>query len=299
MKQYNSLVKVLVVIVFEMLSKTGYSQHIKANFTFQLDSSGCSAFKFTNTSTGTITSSTWNFGDASMSTEMNPMHTYTIGIGTQRFQVRLQVICIDTVNSIFENDTITKTVTITTCDTCHIVASIELEGDSSKAYTGTLYNNSTGTINKELWDFGDNSISHLHTPTHLYANPGVYTITYIAYDTLNGCNRNTSVTFTIDSMGYVKRKAFLLTVVDGKQLGITNMHVSAASVYPNPSTGLIYIRTTNNQLISKMNLLSSDGKLIYTGEFANNLDMSSFSKGIYFLELIGEKQHQYLKVIKS
>lgn len=289
----------LVLLVFASFVNAGYSQHIKADFTFQLDSFDCSTFKFTNTSTGTITSCDWSFGDGVNSTVYSPSHTYSTGIGTQVFQVRLQIVLIDSLNSIFETDTITETVVISTCDSCDIATFIELDGDSTIAYTGTLINRSKGNINKEHWDFGDGSSSDLHTPTHLYANPGRYTITYSAYDTLISCKRTSSVTFTIDSMGYVKRKAFLLTVVDANQLGVANVDVLAASVYPNPSNGKVYIQSPNENLLKQMKVMSSDGKVIYSGEFLSTIDISAYSNGIYLLELISESGSAFVKLIKS
>lgn len=45
---------------------------------------------------------------------------------------------------------------------------------------------SSGSINGWYWDFGDALTNTTNSPTHMYANPGTYTVTHVAYGS-NGC----------------------------------------------------------------------------------------------------------------
>ncbi|MBP1929387.1 putative repeat protein (TIGR01451 family)/fimbrial isopeptide formation D2 family protein [Methanolinea mesophila] len=49
---------------------------------------------------------------------------------------------------------------------------------------------STGSPTAWLWDFGDNTTSHLRNPTHIYTNPGTYTVTLTA---MNDWGANTVI----------------------------------------------------------------------------------------------------------
>ncbi len=81
--------------------------------------------------------------------------------------------------------------------------------------------------------------------------------------------------------------------------GIHSLNNIRASVYPNPSNQTITIDLPSNHGVSQMKIWGSDGKLIYAGEFSNTLNIGAYAQGVYFLELIGEAQHQFLKIIKS
>ncbi|MES2798746.1 MAG: PKD domain-containing protein [Bacteroidota bacterium] len=60
-----------------------------------------------------------------------------------------------------------------------------------------IFNNNSANGNAFFWDFGDNTTSTQVNPTHLYAGPGVYTVTLVVSDT-NGCFTPDSTTFIIN-----------------------------------------------------------------------------------------------------
>ena len=80
---------------------------------------------------------------------------------------------------------------------------------------------------------------------------------------------------------------------------VHSLNVLNARIYPNPANQSITIDLPPNHGINQMKVWSSDGRLIYSGAYTNTLNISAYSKGVYMLELIGEEQHQFLKVIKS
>ncbi|MBC7412398.1 MAG: PKD domain-containing protein [Bacteroidia bacterium] len=73
---------------------------IVANYTFIVDTMGL--VHFTNTSTGSVVTYNWSFGDATSSSVVNPSHTYTTN-GIYNVKLIITNGC---------NDTITKTVTV-------------------------------------------------------------------------------------------------------------------------------------------------------------------------------------------
>lgn len=122
---------------------------------------------FTDQSTGTITSWSWDFDDGSTSDEQNPAHTYN-DPGTYTMEL--------TVNGPGGTDTETKADYIVvehetpvanfTADNTIGVAPLTVNfGDAS-----------TGDITSCLWDFGDNKTSTEENPAHTYDNPGIYTV---------------------------------------------------------------------------------------------------------------------------
>ncbi|MBL0104807.1 MAG: PKD domain-containing protein [Bacteroidetes bacterium] len=52
---------------------------------------------------------------------------------------------------------------------------------------------SQGNETSWLWDFGDSDTAHRQNPTHAYASPGTYTVTFIAFS----CDSSDTVSQTI------------------------------------------------------------------------------------------------------
>ena len=123
--------------------------------------------QFTDSSTGPITSWSWDFGDGSSSTEQNPLHVYS---EAGSYSVTL------TVEGPGGSDLIT-------CNGCIDVShpaptagftSSGTQGDYDLLVEFT--NTSTGPISEYLWDFGDGSTSSEPSPTHVYTTAGSYDV---------------------------------------------------------------------------------------------------------------------------
>lgn len=89
----------------------------------------------------------------------------------------------------------------------------------------------------------------------------------------------------------------LLTFTFGQVIGVTNNSTEVNTyytnndqagicVFPNPANGIINIRT-NSQTVQKIEILDTQGKVIYSSdENLGRIDLSYFSKGLYFIRVI-------------
>lgn len=130
---------------------------------------------FTSTSTGTISSYSWDFGDSSYSTDTNPSHTYTTdGLYTVSL----------TVSGSGGSDTETKVGYITCGNPPGPAVGFEgspLVGDA--ALTVSFTDTSVGTnVHTWSWQFGDGGTSTSQNPQHTYNDPGTYDVTLTATD---------------------------------------------------------------------------------------------------------------------
>ena len=152
------------------------------------------SYMFTNTSTPSYggfrpDTFTWDFGDGTppVVQSYTPAITHTFA-GPGTYDVKLTIndttFCnspADTVKSIRLSPEV-KSIFITPSSGC-------------VPYTAEFVNNSLGGLSFE-WNFGDGTISNEVTPTHLYSQPGTYTVTLKAFDSTS-CNFEDQSSFTI------------------------------------------------------------------------------------------------------
>ncbi|MCB9232468.1 MAG: PKD domain-containing protein [Bacteroidia bacterium] len=128
---------------------------------------------FTDQSTGSPTTWSWNFGDGQTSTLQNPTHTYA---ATGNYTV-----CLTTTNACGSNSNC-QTITITCPTPTAAFAS------SVNNFTATFNNQTTGSPTSVSWDFGDGFTSTQSSPSHIYAANGTYQVCLTA---TNGCGPST------------------------------------------------------------------------------------------------------------
>jgi gliding motility-associated-like protein len=136
---------------------------------------------FTDSSTtivGSISSWTWDFGDASpLSTTQNTSHIY-VNAGPHPVTLIIQT-------SLGCKDTLTKNSTVHYNPLSNFTFSNVCKGDSMQ-FTSTASVHNSSTIVQYEWSFGDNSTSTAINPAHLYSSAGTYTVT-LTVTTNNGC----------------------------------------------------------------------------------------------------------------
>ena len=128
---------------------------------------------FTDTSTNTPTSWSWQFGDSGISTVQHPVHTYTTA---GKYTVNLTAGNAGGSNTKSTSDYITATNPV-----LPPVASF-----SSNKTSGTVplsihfTDTSTNTPTSWSWQFGDSGISTVQHPVHTYTTAGKYTVNLTA-----------------------------------------------------------------------------------------------------------------------
>ncbi len=128
--------------------------------------------QFTDSSTGTITSRLWDFGDNTTDTSKNPLHNYT---KVDTYTVKLVVTGPGGKDSLIDSNYI------------KISASIPKPraNFSGAPRTGQdslivqFYDSSTGTITSRLWNFGDNTTDTSKNPVHDYEKSGIFSVNLV------------------------------------------------------------------------------------------------------------------------
>jgi hypothetical protein len=79
---------------------------------------------------------------------------------------------------------------------------------------------------------------------------------------------------------------------------------SHLSIYPNPSTGIVNIKSTiNHAMVVKLNVINSIGEIVKVVDKLNVyndnqlIDLSKFSNGLYFLQFTDENNMTYMRKV--
>jgi len=167
----------------------------EANFTSNVTNGNAPLnVKFTDTSTGTPTNWTWDFGDVSTSTEQNPTYIYK---SEGNYTVKL------TVKNSLGSDSEEKIGYIT-------VGSAVLAPETNFGSNATSGNaplsvqfkdESTNSPTSWEWNFGDGKTSTEQTPSHTYETVGTYTVNLTAtnYGGSNSTTKTDYITVTSDT----------------------------------------------------------------------------------------------------
>jgi len=144
------------------------------------------AIMFTDTSSGTPSQWSWDFGDGSpIDNTQNPPHNYLLG-GT--YQITLIV-----GNVAGCADTLQQNVTVGTVPFPAFTATAVCLGNIT-AFTDLTTDPTP--IGSYYWDFGDGNNSFQQNPNYIYQNPGTYTITLVVTNT-SGCDSTITGTVTV------------------------------------------------------------------------------------------------------
>ena len=175
----------------------------EANFTYSIASQ---TVIFANTSTGTLYTYYWDFGDGNYSTAINPTHKF-LNLGT--YEVSLTVAnkdsCMDKKSFVISLGTVG-------CD-----AGFSYYVDS---ITNTVYlkENNISTTTNEMWTFGDGMVSNNQGPSHQFSKPGFYTVSLSVYNSINNCIDYIEKVVPIGSEGADCQADFIYQVDSAKHI---------------------------------------------------------------------------------
>jgi PKD repeat protein len=137
-------------------------------------------------STGSIVSWFWEFGDGNTSYQQNPVHQYT---ADGNYTVKLSI---STTDSCFSFTT--QPVNVDNCTPqpdCQAIIGFSYgnpagTGNSCEVHFNDLSYSSTGTIVSWFWEFGDGSTSYQQNPVHQYTADGNYNVK-LSISTTDSC----------------------------------------------------------------------------------------------------------------
>ncbi len=136
---------------------------------------------FFSNSVGEIDSYAWDFGDGSSSTEVNPTHTYR---SKGDYAVSLAV------TGPRGADQVVKSAYIRVSCTAPRAAFSTSVNRGTEPLTVTFSNQSSGSISRYEWDFGDGERSTAASPTHTYRNSGSFSV---PLKVIGPCGENTEI----------------------------------------------------------------------------------------------------------
>jgi len=197
---------------------------------------------FTSTSTGTISTFAWNFGDGGTSTLANPSHTYTTA---GSFTVSL------TVTGPGGNNTRTAANFITVNAPAQApVANFAANPTSGSAPLNVAFTNqSTGTINTFAWNFGDGGTSALASPSHTYTTAGTFTVSL----TVTGPGgTNTRTAANLITVNAPQQAAFAIASISPGVAGQNN-RISVTGCTPGADVFVLWSRTAGTAGIQLRN----------------------------------------------
>ncbi len=161
--------------------------------------------------------------------------------------------------------------------------SLAAHSDHSKEENGNqvIFHDLSKYASHWYWDFGDGTFSNERNPVHTYNN-------------------------LADSVYVVKQKVWNFCCADSSVFGVGNILMvqnvldNPVSVSPNPVMNVMNINLKNGSA-GEMYLYDLSGKLLLSKNILGNtqLDMSSFSPGVYVLSFNDGKEIFYQKILKQ
>ncbi len=126
---------------------------------------------FNDLSSGAVTSWSWTFGDGGTSTLQNPSYNYA-SAGT--YDVTL------TATGPGGSDPETKLAYVTVNEQPPVAAFSGTPTSGQAPLSVAFSDLSSGVVTAWSWSFGDGGVSSLQNPTHVYTQPGSYTVLFMA-----------------------------------------------------------------------------------------------------------------------
>lgn len=228
---------------------------------------------FINLSSNDPDNFAWNFGDGSISDQLEPKHKY---ITSGFYDVILTVNKDGCVNSINKK--------IFAADSSAAVA------DYGYDITGATVNffDSSDNTDSWLWDFGDGNTSSEKNPSHTYTQNGSYIVILTAS---NAC-------------GFSNQKQYTIDIVTAEVFNF-GRKIDELAIYPNPVKNNLVIDLLSEEVkVKNVYILDLLGKKIMQlntseKETKMNIDLSVLGKGIYFLLLETRDEKLYYKIVKQ
>lgn len=260
---------------------------------------------FYDASLGAAQSWFWDFGDGNTSTLQNPTHTYA---DTGIYVVTLSIVTVDGCESEAAYE-------ICVGDNCWGIQEFDCQamfipladslGGNGLQFIDLSF--SLDTIVAWTWNFGDGTSSNEQNPYHVYAQPGIYTVTL----TIEGLNCNSQISFEVDTEnpwnfnrtgGPAK-----LGVLAGSVATKEPLLFESLKLFPNPAqTDLTLAFSSEKAMDYELRLLNLQGSLLSNntqhaniGLNAARISVANLVPGLYFAEIRSGDSVRAIKFVKQ
>lgn len=162
-----------------------------ANFTSNVTSGYAPlSVQFTDLSEN-ATSLNWNFGEGNLSTERNPVHTYS---KAGNYTIKLNAIGANGTSSKFAKVVVMQKISVLP------VANFTSNVTSGNVPLSVQFTDLSENATEWYWDFGDGNNSDQQNPTHTYAVPGVYTVNLTVSNVIGTDSKLATITVSSESV---------------------------------------------------------------------------------------------------
>ncbi len=152
------------------------------------------------------------------------------------------------------------------------------------------FSNQSSNATAFQWNFADNSPQvNFTNPSHTYKSTGTYNVTLVVQ---NACGSDTAI----------------VPVSVTSCVGIEDLSdESDVTIFPNPTKNNITVTYNNVDANTfKLEIMSIAGQVIYTetnnqfhGKFQQNIDMSRYAQGVYFVRIVTNSNTISRKIVKE
>ncbi len=141
-----------------------------------------------------------------------------------------------------------------------------------------VFTNTSQNSNEYHWNFGDNTISALENPSHIYSGTGNYTVILSSYNDI-----------CVDTV----QKLITVQIISGIRDNVSN----GIAIYPNPASQ--YIQINSNDVIKYMSIVDLSGRIVKQVTPNQNsviLNIEDLANGLYMLDINnGEAVTKFIK----
>ncbi len=247
----------------------------------------CGQTTFSCTSNQTITSASWSIGGSVVSTQVNPVITFT---NTSNFYISYNL-----QTSLCQK---TDSVMIQVGPS----ANFWLAPDTTLGlHNWKVYVNNQPNYTSYFWSWGDGTTSNTAFPTHNYANPGWYNICLTVHDNC-GDSATSCQNDTVYRSSGVNSMVYMTVVPQNVVSGIATNNSGKIKIYPVPAIDFIMLE--NLQGATRVDLFDNEGRKVLSEQLNSSqnksqLNIESIAKGFYILKIYAGNDVWQKKIIKQ
>ncbi|NCO54060.1 MAG: PKD domain-containing protein, partial [Bacteroidetes bacterium] len=174
-------------------------------------------------------------------------------------------------SNIYGSDTIVKTIEISSFPQANYSIS---DSVVFLPNANVLFSNQTTNAVSYLWDFGDSIQSNEMSPVHVYQDSCFYSVTLISCNSFGCCDT------------LIKQN--LIEVKNPNSINNLNNNLNNFQIFPNPSNGIVTIKTTNEAIetIEVFNCIGNKtDEIIVKGNNSSYIYNSKNMNGLYFIKV--------------